>query len=269
MDLVILWLPPVLLALAVLLPLAWALLRPGRARGRREADVALYRAQLEELDRERDAGRLDEAGHRAARIEVQRRLIAAADQAEPETAARRDRGLVLPLVPLIALSALGLYLLHGSPGMPSAPYTLRAEVQQREDRLLATLRERLAAVDPRSEQARQGWVLLGNAESARGRAAGAIDAWQRAQEVRFEPGLAASIAEAEIGRGAPDAARPWIARGLAEAPGDPRLRFMAGAAEAAAGRPDAARTLWRALLADSPADAPWRPLVERQIANLP
>ncbi|WP_198377008.1 c-type cytochrome biogenesis protein CcmI, partial [Neoroseomonas rubea] len=83
------WIPLILLALAALLPLAAAVLRPRAALGRREADIALFRAQLAELDREREVGRLDEAGHRAARVEVQRRLIAAADQAEEAAAPRR------------------------------------------------------------------------------------------------------------------------------------------------------------------------------------
>lgn len=263
------WLPLALLALAALLPLGLAVLRPRAARGRREADVALYRAQLAELDREREAGRLDEPGHRAARVEVQRRLIAAADQAEAAVVAGRSPALLAALLPLIAAAGLGLYLLRGSPGMPSAPYDLRAEAMARDEQILATLRQRLGALDPRSEQARQGWVLLGNAERARGRRDAALESWRRAAEVRFDAGLAAEIAEAEIERGEAPAAALWIARALLEAPGDPRLRFLAGLVEAESGRPANARTLWQALLADTPADAPWRAMLERRIAGLP
>ena len=263
------WIPLALLALAALLPLGAAVLRPPAARGRREADVALYRAQLDELDREREAGRLDEAGHRAARVEVQRRLIAAADQAEAEATAARSPALLVAILPLIAAAGLGVYLMRGSPGMPSAPYDLRAEAMARDDQILATLRERLAGLDPRSEQARQGWVLLGNAERARGRRDAAIEAWQRAIAVRFDAELASEIAETEIERGDAAAATPWITRALQEAPGDPRLRFLAGMVEAESGRPANARALWQALLADSPPDAPWRGLLERRIANLP
>lgn len=263
------WLPLILLAFAALLPLALAMLRPLAARGRREADVALYRAQLAELDREREAGRLDEAGHRAARVEVQRRLIAAADQAEAEAATGRSPALLAAMLPLIAAAGVGLYLLRGSPGMPSAPYDLRAEAMARDEQILATLRERLASLDPHSEQARQGWVLLGNAERGRGRAQQAIEAWTRAIEARFDIELAAGIAEMEIERGQPAAATPWITRGLLAQPTDPRLRFLAGLVEAESGRPANARMLWQALLNDSPPDAPWRALLERRLATLP
>lgn len=263
------WIPLVLFALAALLPLGAAVLRPRAVLGRREADIALYRAQLDELDRELEAGRLDEAGHRAARVEVQRRLIAAADQTETEVGAGRNTALLMAMVPLIAAAGIGVYLVRGSPGMPSAPYDLRAEAMARDDQILATLRERLAGLDPRSDQARQGWVLLGNAERARGRRDGAIEAWTRAVELRFDVDLAADIAEMELERGQAAAATPWLTRALQAAPDDPRLRFLAGVVEAESGRPANARALWQALLNDSPADAPWRNLLERRIANLP
>jgi cytochrome c-type biogenesis protein CcmH len=263
------WIPLILLALAALLPLAVAVLRPRAVRGRREADVALYRAQLLELDREREAGRLDEAGHRAARVEVQRRLIAAADQAEAAATSGRNPGVLVAMLPLLAAAGLGIYLLRGSPGMPSAPYELRAAATARDDQILATLRERLAGLDPTSEQARQGWVLVGNAERGRGNAEAAIAAWQRAQAARFDAELAADIAEAEISRQRYDAALAWIRRGLAVAPSDVRLRFMGGLAEEAAGRSDGARAFWQALVDESPPDAPWRAMLERRISRLP
>ncbi|MBR0674303.1 c-type cytochrome biogenesis protein CcmI [Neoroseomonas soli] len=263
------WIPLALLALAALLPLAAAVLRPRAARGRREADMALYRAQLAELDREKEAGRLDEAGHRAARVEIQRRLIAAADQMEAATTAARNPALLVAVLPLIAAGGLGLYLLRGSPGMPSAPYDLRAEAMARDEQILATLRARLDALDPRSEQARQGYVLLGNAERGRGNAEGALAAWRKAIEARFDPELAGDIAELEIVRGAPAEATAWITRALAEAPAEPRLRFLAGLVEAESGRPANARTLWQALLAESPPDAPWRGMLERRLSALP
>ena len=263
------WVLLMLVALAALLPLALAMLRPRAARGRRDADMALYRAQLAELDRERDAGRLDEAAHRAARVEVQRRLIAAADQAEAAATTARSPAMLMALLPLMMAAGLGLYLLGGTPGMPSAPYSLRAEAMARDEAILATLRTRLAALDPRSEQARQGWILLGNAERVRGRAAAAIEAWRKAIDVRFDASLAGDVAELELERGAAAEATPWITRALAETPNDPRLRFLAGLVEAESGRPANARALWQALLTDTPADAPWRAMLERRLNALP
>jgi cytochrome c-type biogenesis protein CcmH len=271
------WLFLALVATAALAPLGLAVLRPARrARGRHEADLALYRAQLAELDRERESGRLDEAAHRAAVVEVQRRLLGAprdgverrASDAAPVERRRGGGAALLALPPLIAAAGVALYLWQGLPGMPSAPHALRAEVTEREASLLAQLRSRLAQLDPRSDAARQGYVLLGNAARMRGNWREAAEAWTRALEARFDPGLAGDLAEVEIERGETEAAARWIARALAAAPADPRLRFLAGLVEARAGRPENARAAWRALLADAPAEAPWRGLVERRLNDL-
>src|SRR5687768_1428269 len=65
---------------AVLLPLG----RQSAVR-RSGSDVAVYRDQLEELERDRIAGAIADAEAEAARIEIARRLIAAADAAPAET----------------------------------------------------------------------------------------------------------------------------------------------------------------------------------------
>lgn len=263
------WLLLGALALLALLPLVLALLRPARARGRAEADLALYRAQLAELEREREAGRLDPAAHQAAMLEVQRRILAAPREEAAEAGPRRTTALLAALVVLLPAAALGLYLVRGVPDMPAAPFAERQAQTEAEEALLANLRARLATLDPASEQARMGLVMLGNAERNRGRAEAAIVAWRGALAARFDAELAGDVADLEIERGNHAAAAELLARALGSQPGNARLRFLAGLAEARAGRPVTARSIWGALLADAPADAPWRPVVERQLALLP
>ncbi|HZF75121.1 MAG TPA: c-type cytochrome biogenesis protein CcmI [Acetobacteraceae bacterium] len=257
-----------LVALAALAPLVLAILRPARARGRREADLALYRAQLAELDREREAGRLDAVAHQAATIEIQRRILSVPEEGGGGEMGRRTAATLLAALFLIPAGGLGLYLLRGNPELPAAPFEERQAAQARDDELIANLRTRLEAMDPRSEQARGGWILLGNAERSRGQADRAAEAWTRALEVRFDPNLAADLAELEIERGNGPVVAVLLTRALADAPQDPRLRFLTGLAEARAGRNTNARATWQALLADAPADAPWRGVVERQLQNL-
>lgn len=262
------WLLLGALAILALAPLALVLLRPARARGRAEADLALYRAQLVELDRERDAGRMDAEAHEAARIEIQRRILNAPQDAALD-GGRRSGAVIASLVFLLPAAALGLYLLQGVPDMPSAPYDLRRQQAEAEEALLATLRARIAAVDPNSETARQGQLLLGRAERNRGRFDEAAAAWRAALAVRFDPQLAGDLAELEIERGDAAAASELLARALGTSPGDPRLRYLSGLAEARAGRAANARSVWQALLADAPRDAPWRAVVERGLQSLP
>lgn len=261
------WLALAALAALILAPLAWAVLRPPRPRGRGEADRALYAAQLAELDAQRAEGRLDEAAHAAARVEVQRRLLNAPAPEPPPAAGASPLLLVAAL--LVPVAGVSLYLWRGYPEMPSATLDDRAQARQRDEALIGALRERLARVDPNTEVGRQGWILLGNAERNRGRLDAAAEAWGTALAARFDPGLAGDLAEVEIERGEAAAAGALVSRALLAQPADPRLRFLAGLVEARAGRTENARTAWRALLADAPADAPWRELVEGRLRALP
>ncbi len=92
---------------------------------------------------------------------------------------------------------------------------------------MAQLRQVLTTVDPHSDRARQGYVLLGNVEESRGNFAAAADAWGKALDVKFDPLLAARSAEASspCGCRVSPASAALFRRALAEAP--PR-RALAG-----------------------------------------
>jgi cytochrome c-type biogenesis protein CcmH len=235
----VIWLAIALLAAIALAPLALSLRRIAAARGRQVAAVALHRAQLVELDRDLADGRIAAAEHANAVLEVQRRLLAVAGGTE--TAPRSSsRGRVLLALVLVPLGGLVLYLLGGSPELPAVPLADRiAAAQEREARetaLIGQLRARLSQIDPHSEQARQGYVLLGNAEASRGRLQEAADAWRTALAARFDPTIAAEAAEA-----------------LTEAHGQVD---------------DEAASLFRRAIAESPADAPWRPMAQKRLSEL-
>ena len=229
----------VLLALAALAPLLVALSQDRAGPGRRDSALAIQRAQLAELDRDLAEGRIAPAEHATAKLEIQRRLLAAAEIAEPQ--ARRGSliplGLALLLVPALAV---GLYLgSHGQPAMPAQPLAQRIIEQSHDtaqaEALIAKLRVRLVTLDQHSDTARQGYLLLGNAENSLNHLAPAADAWHKALAIRFDPGLAALAAEAQTrldGRISADSL------GLFQ-------RALAGAA----------------------ADAPWRQLVQQRLAE--
>ncbi len=262
---IFLWM--LLLALLVLAPLGLALWRPRAARGRAEADLALYHAQLAEMEAEHAAGRLDAPSHAAARLEVQRRLLAlpAAESATVQPASPR---LLAALLAVPAL-ALALYMGFGTPAMPSAPYAEREAITRRDDALLAQLRTRLAQLPAESEQARQGWLLLANAERRRGNLDGAIEGFDKALLARFEPEVAAQLAQVLLEADRDADALALLDRALPQAPQHIGLRFLSGSAELAAGHADRAKALWQALVADSPEGAPWRAMVQRRLESLP
>ncbi|WP_424810760.1 c-type cytochrome biogenesis protein CcmI [Roseococcus sp. YIM B11640] len=261
------WLALAVLAAVILSPLAYALLRPARARGRAEADLTLYRAQLAELDTQLAEGRLDQAAHAAAVLEVQRRLLAAPADA-PAAAPRSSFALLLACI-AVPVVAVFVYLDRGYPGMPSATLSERRSAEAAEDALLRQLRARLAHADPATESGRQGFKLLGNAERGRGNLAEAAAAWERALSGRMDLPLLGDLVELQIQRGEAESALGWTARGLEASPGDPRLRFLQGLALARADRRAEARSVWQSLLADAPADAPWRRVVQEAVSALP
>lgn len=193
------WFAIGLLAVVALAPLAVALDRRAAARGERELAMSLHRAQLLELDRDLAEGRIMAAEHATAVLEVQRRLLAVADV--PEKGVRvGSRAPVFAVIVLAPVAALGLYMVGGSPGMPSVTPGAGEARQQRlmeEAALIGMLRDKLVAMDPVSDQAREGYVLLGNVEAARGNHAAAAQAWRAALRARFDPDVAVRAAEAE------------------------------------------------------------------------
>lgn len=233
------WLGIVLLAAVALAPLALSLRHTAATRGRQEAAVALHRAQLAELDRDLADGRIAATEHANAMLEVQRRLLAAAGSTEAVSHASSRTAVLLALL-VVPVGAIALYLLGGSPDLPAVPLADRLAAartrEAQEEALIGQLRRRLNELDPRSEQAHQGYVLLGNAEASRGRLQEAADAWRTALAMRFDPTIAAEAAEA-----------------ITEVQGGVT-------AEAA--------TLFRRALAESPADAPWRPMAEKRLAEV-
>lgn len=233
------WLAIIVLAAVALAPLALSLRHSRVARSRREAAITLHRAQLAELDRDLADARITAPEHANAVLEVQRRLLAAADSSEPETRVTSASTIWFALM-LLPMAALVLYLVGGSPDLPAEPLAARiaaARAREAHDAaLIAELRRRLATLDPHSEQAREGYVLLGNAEASRGRLQDAAEAWRTALAARFDPTLAAETAEA-----------------ITEVNG--RVT-------------DEAKGLFRRALAESPADAPWRPMAEKRLSEV-
>ena len=232
------WLALALLAVLAMLPLAVSMHRAARARGRREAAMALHRAQLAELDRDLADAQIGAAEHANAMLEIQRRLLTAADApAElPDGAAKAPLLTALVAVPAIALS---LYLPGRSPGMPSTrPNTMVAQAEPgpgQVDASIEKLRTRLATVDPKSETARLGYIELGKAEASRGNMAAAAAFWSKALAARFDPTLAVVTAEA-----------------LTETAGQVTVGSAA---------------LFRRALAEAPANASWQSMVRRRLGE--
>jgi cytochrome c-type biogenesis protein CcmH len=100
------------------------------------SDVAVYRDQLDEIERDRASGRVGADESQAAQVEVSRRLIAAAGtgndgKLSEDAPARRFRRRVTALAALILMPVFAalMYLSIGSPGLPGQALADRTDTK--------------------------------------------------------------------------------------------------------------------------------------------
>jgi cytochrome c-type biogenesis protein CcmH len=157
-----------MLAVILLLtaPLAFAFRRPRSLQNRREAALALHRAQLAELSRDLEEGRIGATEFQAAKLEVERRVLTADASATP---ALNGDARVLLIITMIALpiAAFALYLPGSTPTAPSEPHAQwaaqQAAANARLDQFVTMLRAHLSTEDPNSVNASQGQAYLAEA----------------------------------------------------------------------------------------------------------
>jgi cytochrome c-type biogenesis protein CcmH len=268
----VLWIAMAALAAAVCLPLLMALSRPPRAaRGAAGGAMAIYRDQLEELDRDIARGIVAGSEAGAARTEIARRLIREGE-APPAEARPDERPHKVAVAAIVAMpiAALGLYLLIGSPMDPDQPLASRPDAVARNEinQLVAAVEAHLAAVPADGK----GWEVLAPVYEQLGRDGDAVNAYTRALELlgptaTREADLAEAIVHANQGTVTPEA-RAAFERAHQLDSSDPRAAFYTALELSQKGKTDEARTAWQALLASAPADAAWAPVARQQLAAL-
>jgi cytochrome c-type biogenesis protein CcmH len=116
-----LWIIFALMTAAAILAVAWPLARKKTEAARAGSDVIVYQDQLQEIDRDCSAGLIGEADAEAVRIEVSRRLLAAADKQAPAAPAQpvwHRRAAALAVLIVLSLLPAGLCAALGSPNVP-------------------------------------------------------------------------------------------------------------------------------------------------------
>ena len=269
------WIFAAVLTAAVLLLLVPPLLRSaGTGPDREEFDREVYRDQLDELERDRARGLINDAQAEAAKAEIARRMLATAEKnGNPgaPTTARSGRVLAVLLAVLLPVGALAVYGSVGRPDLPAQPLASRNLEQERG----GPPKSVLAAVDKLKAQLAenpndlQGWLILGQAYAKMGRNADAADALRHAvalnkDDVEIQGLFGETLVSANDGM-VPEEAVAAFDAVLAKEPKDPRARFFAALARYQAGDQQGALDRWSALMAESPADAPWVPVVRDQI----
>lgn len=239
-------------------------------------DRAVYRDQLRELERDRARGLIDGRDAETARLEIERRLLAADTGAEgtPPPRAAGSPALAIGLALALPLAAVLLYLALGAPGVPDEPYAARgperalaaANGRLDLDKTVAALEEKLKADPNRAED----WLLLGRSQAALGQWQKSAEAYQQALRLtKGRPDIAAAYGEMLV-LAADGIVTPRAQEAFTVAEGrDPKnevARFYLALADAQAGNAESAIAAWQKLAAEEPADSPLRAEIRTRIA---
>ena len=271
------------------------LLRAGARPERRASyDLQVHRDQLREVEADLARGILSADEAAATRIEVSRRLLAAADAEAAEAAGaaapRRLSRIAAPaMIAGVLAAAFGLYGWLGGAGAPDAPLAprlaeaaaARAARPSQAEAEAAVARQQSApppvavsandlaligkletALETRPDDL-AGHRLLAQTLASIGNWAPARAAQERVVALLADQATArdlVDLAELSIlaagGYVSPEAERA-LSRALTLDPRDQVGRYYSALTLMQGGRPDLAYRIWSGLLAEGPADAPW------------
>jgi cytochrome c-type biogenesis protein CcmH len=263
---ILFWIVAGVLTLAAAVVLAAPLFDTRKFKSEDAFALEVYRDQLAELTRDEQRGLLTPEQARAAQVEIERRILSLDEGKKFQPARPPSHPLTLAMAVILPLAGFGLYLMLGSPHLPSQSAMERlAEERQRTS-------PEIQALEAKVEQSPSdagAWVDLGRAYADIERAKDAVDAFAKAMALgRAEPDLLRQYAHAAIlaeqGRVGPDAQRA-LQRVLQSDPTDPTARFFLALAKAQNQDVEGALTDWLGLERQLPPDGPLRALLAENI----
>src|SRR5258707_5774909 len=273
----ILWPILTLMTLGAVIAVWWPLARR-QGSVRSGSDIAVYRDQLDEIDRDQAAGLIGNVEAEAARVEVSRRLIAAAETAKagsvapaPGPAGRDRRATLAAAIVLLPAGAGSVYLSLGSPGLVSV--SMNASTDGRP--LPAGIEHTVAEVETYMEsnpRNGRGWELLAPVYLRLGRFDDAVRARRNTLEI-FGPDAAhlGDLGEAMVmasGGAVTAEAKSLFERANAADPDDVMAQYYLGLGAKQDGRRDEAEKRWRALVSRAGEGAEWLPVVKDALARI-
>ncbi len=243
---------------------------------RRGDDVAVYRDQLAEIDRDLGAGRIVAEEAEASRIEVSRRLLKAAER-EKEAASdapgvargRRTAAVAFTILALPAIAAAFYYRL-GAPWEAQPRPAVEAKAPA--GLTLADMIARVEAHVRDNPSDGRSYEVLAPVYMRLGRFDDAVGAWRKAVELLGDDAnRQAGLGEALVGQTQGEVtaeARKAFEKALALDADSVPARYYLALAAFQDGRREEARQKWTGMLASAPSDAPWTAPVRRALAEM-
>lgn len=267
-----------LTTLAVALLLVPLVLRGRGAQARDAYNLAVYRDQLAEVDRDVERGIVGADEAAAAKSEIGRRILALSPGAAP--VARSSTPIVAATVAIILVpfAAWTLYWDLGSPSYADHPFGTAVAGAPAGDATATTANPHADVADAVQKltarlQAHpddlQGWLLLARSDLDLARYADAVEAYRHAVDLSGrKPDILGDWAEAQVlaaGGTVTVEAKQAFEAALADEETRPRSRYYLGLAKLQAGDAKGALQDWVDLEADSPSDADWLPMLRQRI----
>ena len=259
---------------AVIAGLVWPLARAPRFSESRAAyDFMVFEDQLKEVERDTDRGMLTAEEGDAARLEIQRRILATSkiETPAPTVGPFVWRGaLAAGIIGLVPLLALAVYLPIGSPMVQGMSADERAQIVTTVSEQTNQILEQIAANVAANPGNTEGWSLLARSFRQLQRydesAAAYSELARLAPSGEAYANLGEVLAAARGGTISPEA-HDALMQALAIDRDEPRARFYLGLEQSQLGNAEAAIAIWRDLAADATDSAPWLDLVMREISR--
>lgn len=267
------WISVAILTALAVLAVLWPLSRRPTVSDDAAHDIAVYRDQLDEIDRDVDRGLIAPGEAEGARAEIARRLLRADREAGAAATASRTRRRGVALAAIIAIPLISL-LIYGSLGRPTYPDQPRAARLQAPvgDESLSTLVARVEDHLARTPDDGRGWEVLGPIYLRLNRPADASAAYTNAIRLEGESaerlaGLGEAIVQANGGVVTDDATTAFTAAQELD-PSAVRPRFFLALGLSQEGRTDAAVAAWKDIIASADGGEAWLPVARAQLAQL-
>ena len=255
----------------LLIPLLSA--RP-KAASRAEYDLAVYKDQLAEVEREVERGTLTADQAEAARTEIQRRILAVVPAGKDKAQPRRVGLVVAVVAAVVPVVGFGLYVVLGQPQLPDRPFAQRHQEMQDQSAMIKAMVTQLETRLAQQPGDGKGWSMLGRSYRVLGEPEKAKDAYKKAvkllpgdAQVRLEYG-GVLLAEVPQGGLLPPEFVGLMREVLAADPKNVDALYFLGVSEAQMGNAKKARELWTKLLVLLPEGSDDRAEVQRQLESL-
>ncbi len=274
-GLMTLWLVFAFMTAAAILAVLWPFAGAHDAQGGN--DLAVYRDQLDEIERDRATGLIGDAEAEAARIEISRRLIAAANADEMRQTGPagsqiwRRRATAITGLVLVPIGAVALYLALGSPELPGEPLQARLRAIHN-DRSIASLVAQVEAHLVQNPNDVRGYAVLAPVYLQLGRFDDAVNARRKVlalggETADGEAALGEALTAATNGIVTAEAKNAFE-RAIKLDATEPKARFFIGVAAEQDGDHGKATEIWQDMLKTAPTDAPWIATVNRALAEI-